>query len=87
MLIQSQDCDIQSVAPPTGITAIVAQGRDKVASKGGFSFIHCRITGSGTVYLGRAWRESSRVVFAYTYMDSLVHPKGWDDFSDPQRDQ
>ncbi|CAA7401192.1 unnamed protein product [Spirodela intermedia] len=80
------DCDIESVAPPTGITAIVAQGREN-ANKGGFSFIHCKIHGTGKAYLNRAWRDSSRVVFANTYMGSLVTPTGWDDFGVPARDR
>ena len=81
-----QNCDIQSVAPSTGITAIVAQGRQQ-GSQGGFSFVHCKIFGSGKAYLNRAWKDSSRAVFANSYMSSVVVPPGWNDFGIPSRDR
>ncbi|XP_058078674.1 putative pectinesterase 63 [Magnolia sinica] len=71
------NCELHSVGK--GVIAITAQARNSVADKSGFSFVHCKVTGTGNVYLSRAWMQSSRVVFAYTYMDSLVNPKGWDD--------
>ncbi|XP_020588531.1 putative pectinesterase 63 [Phalaenopsis equestris] len=71
------NCVINSVA--NGITYITAQARSKIADKSGFAFVHCKVTGTGSAFLSRAWKESSRVVFAYTYMDSVVNPRGWDD--------
>ncbi|KAH0452345.1 hypothetical protein IEQ34_019644 [Dendrobium chrysotoxum] len=71
------NCEIKSVAD--GITYITAQARSTIADKGGFAFVHCNVTGTGNAYLSRAWKKSSRVVFAYTYMNSVVNPKGWDD--------
>ncbi|TQE02363.1 hypothetical protein C1H46_012002 [Malus baccata] len=44
------------------------------------------VTGSGALYLGRAWGPFSRVVFAYTYMDNIIIPKGWYNWGDPNRE-
>lgn len=52
----------------------------------GFSFKDSKVTGSGKVYLGRAWGDYSRVVFAYTYMDQIVLPQGWSDWGKQSRD-
>ncbi|KAL0908430.1 hypothetical protein M5K25_022924 [Dendrobium thyrsiflorum] len=71
------NCVIKSVAD--GITYITAQARSAIADKSGFAFVHCNVTGTGSAYLSRAWKKSSRVVFAYTYMNSVVNPEGWDD--------
>ncbi|KAB1203193.1 Pectinesterase PPME1 [Morella rubra] len=64
---------IRSVAKSLGV--ITAQGEK--SDKSGFIFIHCNITGSGDIYLGRALKETSRVVFAYTYMGPLINKIGW----------
>lgn len=80
-----QHCVINSVAD--GNTYISAQGRSTIADKSGFSFVHCKITGTGSAYLSRAWRKSSRVVFAYSYMGTVVNPKGWDDKGFPDRQE
>ncbi|XP_027333082.1 putative pectinesterase 63 isoform X2 [Abrus precatorius] len=68
---------IESVAK--GLSVITAQGRESRAEDTGFSFVHCNITGSGNrnTYLGRSWKRSPRVVFAYTYMGSLINSRGW----------
>ncbi|BBN69942.1 Pectin lyase-like superfamily protein, partial [Prunus dulcis] len=51
------------------MTVITAQARDSASEDTGYSFPHCNITGTGNgTYLGRAWRTSPRVVFAYTSM-------------------
>ncbi|CAI0387542.1 unnamed protein product [Linum tenue] len=69
---------IESVAEETGV--ITAQAREKEGETSGFSFLHCTIRGATkdyTTYLGRAWRERSRVVFAYTFMPAVINPAGW----------
>ncbi|CAL5199155.1 unnamed protein product [Lathyrus oleraceus] len=68
---------IESVAK--GLNVITAQGRENMSEDTGFTFVHCKVTGSGyrNTYLGRGWRRSPRVVFAYTYMDSVVNSVGW----------
>ena len=76
-----QKCEIHSVA--NSITAITAQGRAGTEDNG-FVFINCMISGIGNAYLGRAWKDSSRVIMAYTYMSELINEKGWDNFGHPE---
>ncbi|XAR73803.1 Pectinesterase [Bertholletia excelsa] len=66
--------------------ALTAQKRESLLEETGFSFVNCKVTGSGALYLGRAWGNFSRVVFAYTYMDKIVMPKGWNDWGDKNRE-
>ncbi|PQQ12703.1 putative pectinesterase 63 [Prunus yedoensis var. nudiflora] len=69
------------------ITVITAQQRDALEDNG-FSFVHCKITGTTYVrgtYLGRAWGSSPTVVFAYTDMANVIHPERWNDFGHPER--
>ncbi|KAJ4832378.1 hypothetical protein Tsubulata_022316 [Turnera subulata] len=77
---------IESVAEGTGV--ITAQGRENVADNSGFTFIYCNITGIGNnTYLGRAWKERPRVVFAYTYMGHLINYEGWSTGKYPHRNE
>jgi pectinesterase len=46
----------------------------------GFSFVDATITGSGPIYLGRAWGNYSRTVYSYSWMDNIIYPPGWSDF-------
>ena len=57
---------------------ITAQGRESEEDKSGFVFKHCVIQGDGKAYLGRAYRNYSRVVFYETTMSNVVVRKGWD---------
>ncbi|KAG6590056.1 putative pectinesterase 50, partial [Cucurbita argyrosperma subsp. sororia] len=68
---------INSVAEGTGV--ITAQARENSTDDSGFTFAYCNITGTGNTYLGRAWKERTRVVFAYTYMGTLINTQGWSD--------
>ncbi|KAF9662442.1 hypothetical protein SADUNF_Sadunf18G0053700 [Salix dunnii] len=70
-----EGCHVHAIAQLTG--ALTAQGRSSLLEDTGFSFVNCKVTGSGALYLGRAWGPFSRVVFAYTYMDNIIIPKGW----------
>ncbi|KAM3254811.1 hypothetical protein ACQJBY_048339 [Aegilops geniculata] len=75
------DCTIMSVT--TEIAVLTAQQRskaidDKDAIESGFSFVRCKIFGLGQIYLGRAWGDSSRVVYSFTDMSKEVVPVGWD---------
>ncbi|KAM7509601.1 hypothetical protein LguiA_020054 [Lonicera macranthoides] len=79
-----EGCHVHAIAPITG--ALTAQGRSSLLEDTGFSFLKCKVTGSGALYLGRAWGPFSRVVFAYTYMDDIIIPKGWYNWGDPNRE-
>jgi pectinesterase len=70
-----------------GLTVITAQAREFDSKDYGYSFAHCRVTGTGNgTYLGRAWRSRPKVVFAYTTMSSIVNPAGWSDNFHPEFD-
>jgi pectinesterase len=75
---------VHAIARNTG--ALTAQGRSSMLQDTGFSFVNCKVTGSGALYLGRAWGPFSRVIFAYTYMDNIIIPKGWYNWGDPNRE-
>lgn len=78
------NCHLHAVSNNYG--ALTAQKRESFLEETGFSFLNCTITGSGALYLGRAWGTFSRVVFAYTYMDKIIAPGGWYDWGDKNRD-
>ncbi|OEL16263.1 Pectinesterase QRT1 [Dichanthelium oligosanthes] len=74
-----EDCAIVSVTKQVAV--LTAQQRTKSiagAIESGFSFLRCRVSGAGQIYLGRAWGDSSRVVYSYTDMGKEVVPVGWD---------
>lgn len=69
------------------VGSVTAQKRGATKFDSGFSFLQCNLTGDGNVYLGRAWGEESRVVFAYTWMADVVTPEGWNDWGIPSRER
>ncbi|XP_066368211.1 probable pectinesterase 53 isoform X2 [Miscanthus floridulus] len=77
-------CHVHAIARNYG--ALTAQNRQSLLEDTGFSFVNCRVTGSGALYLGRAWGTFSRVIFAYTYMDNIIIPRGWYNWGDPTRE-
>ncbi|KAJ0052326.1 hypothetical protein Pint_01331 [Pistacia integerrima] len=68
-------------------TVITAHARDSANEDTGYSFVHCSITGKGSTYLGRAWKTSPRVVYAFTSMGKVVTPAGWTNNFHPERDR
>ncbi|ONM38333.1 Pectinesterase [Zea mays] len=82
--VDREDCHVHAIARDYG--ALTAQNRQSMLEDTGFSFVNCRVTGSGALYLGRAWGTFSRVVFAYTHMDDIIVPNGWFNWGDPNRE-
>lgn len=88
-----QDCVLISMANPVAEGSkfidgcVTAHGRTSKDENTGFAFVNCTVGGTGRVWLGRAWRPFSRVVFAHTTMSDIIAPEGWNDFNDPTRDQ
>lgn len=80
-----KDCHIHSIATTFG--SLTAQKRNATLLDTGFSFVDCTVTGSGSVYLGRAWGAYSRVVYAYTYLADIIVPEGWQNWNLPERER
>ncbi|KAL3648138.1 hypothetical protein CASFOL_009106 [Castilleja foliolosa] len=80
-----ENCKLNSVSKK--VASVTAQKRTNSSISSGFSFKNCSITGSGPIYLGRAWGDYSRVVFSYTFMDKIVISQGWSDWGKINRDQ
>ncbi|KAG4161750.1 hypothetical protein ERO13_D01G075400v2 [Gossypium hirsutum] len=78
-----QDCVIESTAVRSG--AIAAHRRDSPDDDTGFSFVNCKINGTGRIYLGRAWGNYSRAIYSNCYFDNIINPAGWTDWNDPLR--
>ncbi|KAM7478253.1 hypothetical protein LguiA_026466 [Lonicera macranthoides] len=81
-----QNCNIYPRNPPNKTNTITAQGRTDANQNTGISIHNCRVTpasdlksnqGSVRTYLGRPWKQYSRVVFMQTNMDSFIDPAGW----------
>lgn len=79
-----QNCHINAIPQQNG--AITAQKRSSPSEDTGFIFLNCRITGRGLMFLGRPWGSYSRVVFAYTQIDDIIYPQGWDNWGEPYTD-
>ncbi|KAI5080892.1 hypothetical protein GOP47_0004075 [Adiantum capillus-veneris] len=80
-----ESCQLNSIATSSG--SLTAQKREQPSENTGFSFVNCKVTGSGMIYLGRAWGAYSRVVFLFTYIDDIIKPVGWNDFGDSSNQQ
>ncbi|KAL6224987.1 hypothetical protein ACLB2K_003841 [Fragaria x ananassa] len=80
-----EGCQIRSLANVIGTTGfITAQGREGPNETTGFVFKDCHVYGSGTSFLGRAYRNYSRVLFSGTYMENVIAPEGWSLWTPPQ---
>ncbi|KAB1203837.1 Pectinesterase QRT1 [Morella rubra] len=78
-----QECVIQSTAKSWG--AIAAHHRNSPDENTGFSFVNCSITGTGSIFLGRAWGNYSRAIYSYCSMDDIITSSGWSDWKQPSR--
>ncbi|KAG5606329.1 hypothetical protein H5410_027821 [Solanum commersonii] len=85
-----ENCELTSIASPGSRSingAVTAHGRASKDEDSGFAFVNCSIGGTGRIWLGRAWRSFSTVVFSNTFMTDIISPDGWNDLNDPSRDQ
>ncbi|XP_006658632.1 probable pectinesterase/pectinesterase inhibitor 17 [Oryza brachyantha] len=80
-----QECRLLVRRPP-GAThnVITGQGRDSPGHASGFVFHRCNVTAMDgdnltgvDTYLGRPWKNHSRVVFMESYLSSIVNLTGW----------
>ena len=78
-----QSCKLHVLAQTFG--SLTAQKRNETKMHTGFSFVDCKVVGTGIVYLGRAWGNFSRTVFSYTYFSDIIYGPGWSDFGFPDR--
>ncbi|XP_042047248.1 probable pectinesterase 29 [Salvia splendens] len=80
-----EDCTI-SVDPDSQLDDnfvgyITAQGRENPNNNTGFVFKNCNVIGNAKVYLGRAWRPYSRVIFYNSFLSDIILPQGWDSWN------
>ncbi|XP_038904330.1 putative pectinesterase 52 [Benincasa hispida] len=68
---------INVYAPILNIGYITAQGKNNASESNGFVFIGCTVMGSGNVFLGRAYRPFSTVIFHLSFLPSCISPAGW----------
>lgn len=86
-----QNCNIYPRLPlAKQFNVITAQGRTDPNQNTGISIQYCTIRpaddlarsdGITHTYLGRPWKEYSRTIYMHTFMDSLIHPDGWREWS------
>ncbi|KAK7390150.1 hypothetical protein VNO78_25449 [Psophocarpus tetragonolobus] len=85
-----QNCNIFARNPPNKVNTITAQGRTDPNQNTGISIHNCRVTAASDLravqssvrtYLGRPWKQYSRTVFMKTYLDGLINPSGWMEWS------
>ncbi|KAK7356112.1 hypothetical protein VNO80_15378 [Phaseolus coccineus] len=89
-----QDCSIYPRLPMQNqFNAITAQGRTDPNQNTGISIQNCCIIAASELgdatsnyngiqtYLGRPWKEYSRTVYIQSFMDGLIDPKGWNEWT------
>jgi pectinesterase len=81
-------CQIHS----KGAGYITAQAHDTEKEIGGYVFRECNLTAApdvatGTVYLGRPWRDYARVIYINCQMGAHIRSEGWDNWRNPAREK
>ncbi|KAK7259300.1 hypothetical protein RIF29_24904 [Crotalaria pallida] len=86
-----QSCNLYPRLPMSGqFNAITAQGRTDPNQNTGTSIHNATIKAAddlapmiGTIktYLGRPWKEYSRTVYLQSFLDNLIDPVGWHEWS------
>jgi pectinesterase len=88
-----QNCTLLARLPlPEQKNSVTAQGRIDASMTTGFAFQFCNVsadadllralaaangTAATQTFLGRPWKQYSRVVFMQSYIDAVVRPEGW----------
>ena len=70
-----------------GYVTAASTGKD---TKYGFIFRNCKIEGSaptGSVYLGRPWRNDAKTVYINCEMSAVINPEGWHDWGKQEAHQ
>lgn len=58
--------------------------------KFGFVFLDCKVVADSSVtklFLGRPWRAYSNTVFIRTSLPGVIHPTGWENWSNPENEK
>lgn len=86
-----QNCNLLARMPMAGQSiAFTAQGRTDPNQNTGTSIQNCTVTAapdlvpvesSFQVFLGRPWKEYSRTVYIQSFLDNLIQPAGWLEWS------
>jgi len=79
-------CQIHS----RGTGYVAAESRTMADGAQGFVFTHCRLTadaGVHDVFLGRPWRNYSRVVYLECWMGDHIRPEGWNNWNKEAAEQ
>jgi pectinesterase len=79
-------CQIHS----RGAGYVAAESRTMADGAQGFVFTHCRLTadaGVHDVFLGRPWRNYSRVVYLECWMGDHIRPEGWNNWNKEAAEQ
>lgn len=86
-----QNCNIYPRLPLSNqFNAITAQGRTDPNQNTGISIQNCNIraaddlafsNGTTQTYLGRPWKQYSRTIYMQSFMDRLINPAGWTQWS------
>ncbi|KAL3696579.1 hypothetical protein R1sor_010655 [Riccia sorocarpa] len=80
-----ETCTLESVAETFG--SLTAQKRNTSQEDTGYSYVDCKVKGTGYLYLSRAWGPYSRVVFIRTYFADMIRPEGWYNWGVPGREK
>ncbi|WP_175578864.1 pectinesterase family protein [Croceibacterium ferulae] len=73
-----ENCRIHGLAGAE--VMITAQSRNAADEDSAYVFDRATVTAepaAGPIWLGRPWRDHSRVIFLDSHMDADVHPAGW----------
>ncbi|KAL5996200.1 hypothetical protein ACLOJK_026274 [Asimina triloba] len=86
-----QNCNLYARKPnPSQKNIFTAQGREDPNQNTGISIQNCKVTAAADLlqanstfktYLGRPWKKYSRTVYLQSFIDSVVDPAGWLEWS------